>query len=83
MADPNMAWDDNVLDARIPGYPVFYVDHMCILCSVCVAAAPANFGNAPSEDHNRVYRQPASAEELELCQSALENCPVDAIGKLP
>jgi ferredoxin len=27
-----------------------------------------------------VYKQPESPEELELCNEALEGCPVEAIG---
>lgn len=81
MADRRSMWDDNVLDQPNPDLPVFYVDTACIVCSVCADAAPGNFAMSRAEDHNRVIRQPADAEELDRCVEALENCPVEAIGR--
>ena len=80
MADPSTRWDDNVLERQVPDQPVFYVDAECILCGVCAAVAPDNFDESPSGTHNRVYKQPATPEELSRCMEALENCPVEAIG---
>ncbi len=73
MADPKNKWPDNV-----PGK--FYVDKECILCSVCSDAAPSNFKMSKDEDHDMVYKQPVSPEELAQCYEAMENCPVEAIG---
>tara|TARA_B100000700_G_scaffold181423_1_gene200160 strand:- start:377 stop:613 length:237 start_codon:yes stop_codon:yes gene_type:complete len=73
MADKNEKWDDNV-----PGK--FYVDMECILCSVCSDCAPKNFRISDEEDHDIVYKQPETPEELEQCYEAMENCPVEAIG---
>jgi ferredoxin len=73
MADKDNRWEDN-----IPGK--FYVDEECILCSVCSDAAPDNFRMADDEDHDICYKQPENDEELEQCEEAMENCPVEAIG---
>lgn len=81
MADRNAMWSDNELHPLDPTLPVFFVDSQCILCSVCADAAPRNFRLSRDQDHNVVYKQPADAQELDQCLEALENCPVDAIGK--
>lgn len=73
MADKKNKWPDNV-----PGK--FYVDRECILCSVCSDAAPKNFRMSDDEDHDMVYKQPTTPEELAMSYEAMENCPVEAIG---
>lgn len=73
MADKNNKWPDNA-----PGK--WYVDRECILCSVCSDAAPKSFRMSTDEDHDMVFRQPDGAAEEALCQEAMENCPVEAIG---
>lgn len=82
MADSSDKFEDN-----IPGFKIiagkkvsFYVDRACILCSVCVDAAPKNFKESDDGDHDYVYKQPDNEEELEACIDAMECCPVDAIG---
>ena len=82
MADPTNIWEDNIGGtAEIDGRKVgFYVDMECILCSVCSDAAPNNFRMSDDEDHDICYKQPEDAEELEQCEEAMENCPVEAIG---
>ena len=82
MADPKNLWHDNVRgESVINGKSVsFFVDKECILCSVCSDAAPSNFRMSDDEDHDVVYKQPESAEELAQCYEAMENCPVEAIG---
>lgn len=82
MADPGEKWADNIGgEATIGGQRVsFYVDHECILCSVCSDAAPNNFRMSDDEDHDICYKQPDGEEELAQCYEALENCPVEAIG---
>jgi ferredoxin len=73
MADRKNKWPDNV-----PGS--WYVDKECILCSVCADAAPRNFRMSKDEDHDVVYKQPESADEIAQCNEAMDNCPVEAIG---
>ena len=82
MADPDNIWEDNVGGkVEIGGREVsFYVDEECILCSVCSDAAPNNFRISDDEDHDICYKQPENEEELEQCDEAMENCPVEAIG---
>jgi ferredoxin len=82
MADPGEKWADNIgSEATISGQRVsFYVDHECILCSVCSDAAPNNFRMSDDEDHDICYKQPEGEDELAQCYEALENCPVEAIG---
>lgn len=73
MADPAEKWEDNV-----PG--AWYVDKSCILCSLCVDLAPNNFKESEAGDHDMVFKQPESEEELAQCKEAMEQCPVEAIG---
>ncbi len=82
MADPNEIWEDNIGgSATVDGNKVsFYVDTECILCSVCSDAAPNNFRMSDDEDHDICFKQPEDDEELEQCNEAMENCPVEAIG---
>jgi len=58
----------------------FYVDRECIFCSVCSAEAPDNFKASEDGDHDYVYKQPENEFELDQCLSAIELCPVYAIG---
>lgn len=69
--------DDRVKD-NVPGK--YYVDSQCIDCDLCRTTAPANFKQNEDEGYSYVYKQPESAEEAKLCQEALEECPVEAIG---
>jgi ferredoxin len=74
MADRTNKWEDNAAGA-------FYVDKECIFCNLCRDIAPANFKEADSEDHDVVFRQPGTDEELEQSREAVVQCPVDAIGE--
>ncbi len=58
----------------------FYVDEQCIDCDLCRETAPDFFKRDDDGGYSYVYKQPSSAEELELCKEALEGCPVNAIG---
>lgn len=58
----------------------WYVDSNCIDCDLCRTTAPDNFKQNPDEGFSFVYKQPTSPEEEKLCQEALEECPVEAIG---
>lgn len=73
MADKKSKWDLNV-----PGK--FYVDDQCIACDACVMEAPGFFTMNDDDGHAYVKLQPKSQEDLEECLSAMEACPVEAIG---
>lgn len=73
MADKKAKWDKNV-----PGK--FYVDDQCIACDACVKEAPGFFVIDDLEDHAFVKAQPKTAAEIQECLSAMESCPVEAIG---
>jgi len=73
MGERNERYEDNV-----PGK--WYVDKKCILCSVCSEAAPKNFKESASSDHDIVYKQPENEDEERQCEEAMAACPVEAIG---
>lgn len=73
MGDKDSRYQDNVSGR-------WYVDQKCILCSVCSEAAPKNFKEASSGDHDIVYKQPETPEEEKQCEEAMAACPVEAIG---
>lgn len=73
MADKNLKFKQNV-----PGK--FYVDQECIDCNLCSEIAPDNFVRNEEDGHDYVYKQPENDSETELCNEALESCPVEAIG---
>lgn len=58
----------------------YYVDTQCIDCDVCRDTAPDFFTRNDDDGFSYVFAQPASAEDIELCEEALQSCPVDAIG---
>ncbi|TLD72331.1 ferredoxin [Phragmitibacter flavus] len=59
----------------------FYVDDQCIDCDLCRETAPSNFTRDDDGGHSYVFKQPESAEEIQLCEEALAGCPVEAIGE--
>lgn len=69
--------DDRVKDNATGNW---YVDSQCIDCDLCRTTAPGNFKQNPDEGYSFVYKQPENDEEKKLCQQALEECPVEAIG---
>ena len=73
MADPN---------DKVPGQALgrFYVDTQCIDCDLCRETAPANFTRNDDNGYSYVYKQPSTPKEIELCDEALQACPVEAIG---
>lgn len=73
-----MADLSNRLPQNAPGR--FYVDSECIDCDICRGDAPAFFRRDDDIGYSIVFRQPNTAEEIQLCQEALEGCPVAAIG---
>ena len=73
MADKKSKWKQNAKGK-------FYVDDQCISCDACVREAP-NFFTMNNEDgHAYVTAQPKTKFEIEECLSALQSCPVEAIG---
>lgn len=57
----------------------YYVDTNCISCGQCVDIAGKFFAEG-SDGGMYVKAQPDSQEDIALCEQALSNCPVDAIG---
>ena len=58
----------------------YYVDHQCIDCDQCRETAPDIFHRDEITGHSFVYRQSETPDEEALCQEAMVNCPVEAIG---
>ena len=58
----------------------FYVDEQCIDCDACRDVAPGFFKRSDDNGYSYVYNQPITDEEIQLCNDALEDCPVEAIG---
>ena len=58
----------------------YYVDNNCIVCGICVDVASDNFSFTEGDKHAYVSKQPENEEETDLCEEALNSCPVDAIG---
>lgn len=73
MADKSKKWPDNV-----PGR--YYVDDQCIDCDACRTEAPNNFTRNEGHGYSYVLKQPSSPQEEAQCKSAMEACPVEAIG---
>ena len=74
MASATDKYPDNV-----PGS--FYTDTQCIDCDLCRQTAPDFFDRNAKGGYSFVSKQPKSADDIALCQQALEECPVEAIGK--
>lgn len=74
MADPS-----NKVPENVPG--PFYVDVTCIDCDLCRETAPRNFRRNDRDRRSFVDVQPEDPEEEFACLSALEECPVEAIGR--
>lgn len=73
-----MAEREDKLPENVPGK--FYVDRNCIDCDVCRDTSPKNFTRYDENGYSYVYKQPATPEELEFCEEAMDACPVEAIG---
>lgn len=73
MAEKEEKWPENKSGK-------YYVDQACIACDACVTVAPDHFVMDEDEGHAYVVKQPEGAEEEELCEEAMEGCPVEAIG---
>ena len=73
MADKKSKWNLNTAGQ-------FYVDDQCIACDACVVEAPGFFTMNDVDGHAYVKLQPKSVKDIQECLSALEACPVEAIG---
>ncbi len=73
MADLSQKYSDNVRGA-------YYVDRNCIDCETCRITSPDNFKRNDNGGYSYVALQPRSPHEIKLCEEALANCPVEAIG---
>jgi ferredoxin len=73
MADKKSKWKLNFTGK-------FYVDDQCIACDACVMEAPKFFTMNDDDGHAYVKDQPKTEIELKECLSAMEACPVEAIG---
>jgi ferredoxin len=60
---------------------LFYVDVTCIDCDLCRETAPENFRRDDSRRHSYVFHQPSGPAQEAACAAALEECPVEAIGR--
>ena len=74
MPDLTKKWPENVSGR-------YYVDDQCIDCDACRTEAPENFIRSDENGYSFVSKQPATPEEEQACQAALEACPVEAIGQ--
>ena len=71
----------NVADKHKENVPgPFYVDTQCINCDLCRQTAPDFFAANDDGGYAYVSKQPATDAERALCQQALDECPVSAIG---
>lgn len=57
----------------------YYVDINCISCGQCIDIA-GNFFVENPDGGAYVKTQPSSSDDIALCEQALSNCPVEAIG---
>jgi len=73
MANKTNKWPDNVKGK-------FYVDQQCIDCALCRETAPDFFGRNDMNSYTYVIRQPETNEDIALCDDAMHDCPVEAIG---
>ena len=74
MANPSDKAPENVAGR-------FFVDASCIDCDLCREKAPENFARSSASRRSYVFRQPHSESEESACLAALEECPVEAIGR--
>ena len=58
----------------------YYVDENCIDCDLCRERIPEVFHRSDEGGHTYVGRQPVDEVETALCEEALDDCPVEAIG---
>lgn len=57
----------------------YFVTDECDGCAYCASVAPDNFEFDKATNTYFIGKQPATQEELEFVQEAMEDCPVDAV----
>ena len=73
MANKEEKWPDNVSGK-------YYVDNQCIDCDACRTEAPQNFTRNDENGYSYVCKQPENEIEETSVRTAMEACPVEAIG---
>lgn len=73
MADLLVRVKDN-----LPGK--YYVDESCTNCASCRQIAPDHFSFNEDTKQAFVAVQPRTPGEDELCEEAMDNCPIEAVG---
>lgn len=58
----------------------YYVDNSCISCGQCCDIAPDYFAEDSTKGGMYVKKQPTDAEGVNVCDQAMQACPVEAIG---
>ncbi|MBN1587192.1 MAG: ferredoxin [Candidatus Omnitrophica bacterium] len=71
---------DNTTKVKLNVEGPYYVDEQCIDCDLCRQTAPNNFDRNEDAGYSYVCKQPADDAEKNLCEEAIEACPVEAIG---
>ena len=75
MADKAKRYTDNVSGK-------YYVDDQCIDCDACRTEAPKNFRRNDESGFSYVFSQPVTPDEEAQSKTAMEMCPVEAIGQV-
>jgi ferredoxin len=57
----------------------YFVDENCIACDACTIEAPEFFAMNEEEGLAFILKQPNDDQQTQLCEIALESCPVEAI----
>ena len=73
-----MADLDQKVVENVPGR--YFVDSTCIDCDLCRELAGDNFVRQDADGYSYVKNQPTTDDEEAACHSAMEECPVEAIG---
>ncbi len=68
-----------IYEENVPG--TYYVNDECIACDTCTDIADSFFALTQDYDHAYVCAQPQAKPDEQLCEEALEACPVAAIRK--
>jgi len=63
---------------NVPGK--FYVDVLCLDCTVCREIAPTIFYRDDERDIVYIFNQPSTPEEIAMCEECVKRCPCEAVG---
>jgi ferredoxin len=74
-----MADRDLIVPENVRGR--YFVDATCIDCELCRELAPRHFSRQDEAGYSFVAQQPVSESDESACLAALEECPVEAIGR--